>query len=242
MPKKSLVKEEPELVVTQKEEELSVDEKLEMGSLVDRTLSKFYTTKHVIHPKAFNKLTERLMNSGKGDIVASSSGIINSKVKLDSTSVLDAKHKASHLYSSSDHADPLKKPQAAHVVKSLGKGWFDMEPMKLDEKLKRDLKIIQMRNYLDPKRFYKNPDRNGKILHVGTVIEGPSEYKSARLTNKERRGSLVEEILADSSIKEYTKRKFSDVQQKNAKKGNRSKVKKGKMGQNKTSKKLRMLY
>jgi len=26
----------------------------------------------------------------------------------------------------------------------------------MDDKLKRDIKVIQMRNYMDPKRFYKN--------------------------------------------------------------------------------------
>lgn len=28
-----------------------------------------------------------------------------------------------------------------------------LQPLPMDEKLKRDIKIIQMRNYLDPKRF-----------------------------------------------------------------------------------------
>lgn len=61
-------------------------------------------------------------------------------------------------------------------------------------------------------RFYKNPDKMAKILHTGTVIEGPSEYKSARLTNKERKQSIVEEILADKKIKDYSKRKFMEIQ------------------------------
>jgi hypothetical protein len=51
-----------------------------------------------------------------------------------------------------------------------------------------------------------------KILHTGTVIEGPAEYKSARLTNKERKQSIVEEILADKKIKDYSKRKFMEIQ------------------------------
>jgi hypothetical protein len=51
-----------------------------------------------------------------------------------------------------------------------------------------------------------------KILHTGTVIEGPHEYKSARLTNKERKLSIVDEILADKKIKDYSKRKFLEIQ------------------------------
>ena len=93
-----------------------------------------------------------------------------------------------------------------------------------------------------PFRFYKNPDKQGTILHVGTVIHGSAEYKSARLTNKERKQTLVEEILADKSIKSYTKRKFSEVQDKAAKRNLNSKTKKGQMGENRTSKKLRMLF
>ena len=51
-----------------------------------------------------------------------------------------------------------------------------------------------------------------KILHTGTVIEGPSEYKSARLTNRERKQTIVEEILGDRKIKDYSKRKFMEIQ------------------------------
>lgn len=61
-------------------------------------------------------------------------------------------------------------------------------------------------------RFYKNPDKLGSVVHIGTVIQGPAEYKSARLTNKERRGTIVEEILADKDIKSYSKRKFMEIQ------------------------------
>ena len=61
-------------------------------------------------------------------------------------------------------------------------------------------------------RFYKNPDKLGSVVHVGTVIEGPSEYKSARLTNRERRQTIVEEILADKTVGQYSKKKFGEIQ------------------------------
>lgn len=79
-----------------------------------------------------------------------------------------------------------------------------------------------MRNYLDPKRFYKNPDKLGTILHVGTVIEGSAEYKSNRLTRKERKQSILEELMSDNSIKNYTKNKYEAIQQKNMKKRNKN--------------------
>lgn len=63
-----------------------------------------------------------------------------------------------------------------------------------------------------PRRFYKNPDKMGKVLHVGTVIEGPSEYFSSRLSRKERKQTIVEEILGDRTLKDYSKRKYSEIQ------------------------------
>lgn len=61
-------------------------------------------------------------------------------------------------------------------------------------------------------RFYKNPDKPGPIVGIGTVIEGTTEYKSSRLTNKERKQNITEEILADESIRKYSKRVFTDIQ------------------------------
>ena len=55
-----------------------------------------------------------------------------------------------------------------------------------------------MRDVLDPKRFYKKENSKPQIpefSQVGTIIEGPTEYFSGRLSNKERKRTLVEEIL-----------------------------------------------
>ena len=39
-----------------------------------------------------------------------------------------------------------------------GKNWFDMRAPELTEERKNDLTVLQYRNALDPKRFYKAPD------------------------------------------------------------------------------------
>ncbi|MCP3661669.1 MAG: hypothetical protein GY696_04095, partial [Gammaproteobacteria bacterium] len=44
--------------------------------------------------------------------------------------------------------------------KSKGKGWFDLPATEMTEERKRDLEIVQMRDSLDPKNFYKSNDRN----------------------------------------------------------------------------------
>lgn len=45
--------------------------------------------------------------------------------------------------------------------KTTGDAWFNMKAPELTQELKRDLKVLQMRGSLDPKRFYKKNDRDG---------------------------------------------------------------------------------
>ena len=106
----------------------------------------------------------------------------------------------------------------------------------MTEDLQRDIKMIELRNYIDPKRFvcescyynhcfpvfiilyfnfnrfYKSLGKIRNVLHVGTIIEGPSEFRSSRLTKKERKQSITEELLADRGIKDYTKRAYLQIQ------------------------------
>ena len=139
----------------------------------------------------------------------------------------------------------LLKSSQGKAMKSLGKGWFDAAPAELTSQLKADMKVVQMRNYLDPKRFYKNPDKMKNVIGVGTVIEGPDEFISQRMTRKERKQSLVGEILADSKIKDYTKRKYAEIQTEKERNSFKKK-KQNKMGQRKGvgsgGRKIRKLY
>ena len=95
-----------------------------------------------------------------------------------------------------------------------GSGWFGMAPSAMTDQLKTDLNLISRRNYLDPKKFYKSADRfEGKVLQVGTVIEGSAEFYSSRLAKRDRRQNLTEEIMADTAISGYAKRKYGEVQE-----------------------------
>jgi hypothetical protein len=150
--------------------------------------------------QAFKSLTQSITSSAR--INTSGGAVVNP---------IEAAASRSSLYDPNVlSAPPLKKPKETKPV-TAGKGWFDLRPLEMDESIKRDIKVIQMRNYMDPKRFYKNPDKPGMVLHVGTVIEGPYEY-SNRLTNKERRQTITEEIMADASVRQYTKRKYGEIQ------------------------------
>jgi hypothetical protein len=97
---------------------------------------------------------------------------------------------------------------------SAGKGWFGMMSCEITDQVKSDLQVIRNRTYLNPKKFYKKADAFGSShLQVGTVIEGSAEFYSSRLTNKERRTTLTQEIMADPEIASYAKRKFTTIQQ-----------------------------
>lgn len=59
---------------------------------------------------------------------------------------------SSDLYNNSKSVVNFRHTKNTEIHKTLGKGWFNAQPLELDDAVKRDLKVIQLRNYLDPKR------------------------------------------------------------------------------------------
>jgi len=105
-------------------------------------------------------------------------------------------------------AKTSKEPETAGI------GWADMRAPTLTTELKRDLQIVKMRGAFDPKRFYRSSDmKKGlpKFFQVGTLIEGSAEGSSSRLTRKERKQSMLEELLADSSLRARAKKRTKAV-------------------------------
>ncbi len=47
---------------------------------------------------------------------------------------------------------------------------------------------------------------------MGTIIEGPTEFYSARLPNKERHATFLEEVLAQESNTGRFKKKYGEIQ------------------------------
>jgi len=118
------------------------------------------------------------------------------------------------------------KKGAKPVIKNdAGSQWFGMAPTPMSKELTRDLALIRNRNYLDPKRFYKSTDKTAAVVQLGTVIEGASEFYSARLTKKQRRSNLTEEIMADPDTASYAQDKYRKMQR--AKTAEKLKWKKG---------------
>ena len=72
-----------------------------------------------------------------------------------------------------------------------------------DPTLAQDLHLLRHRNYLDPKRFYKNPDLPGKWVQRGTYIEDGKRV---------RQGTLVDQVIGAHQESAYVKRKYQTMQ------------------------------
>ncbi|KAI9741865.1 MAG: hypothetical protein M1834_000253 [Cirrosporium novae-zelandiae] len=114
--------------------------------------------------------------------------------------------------------DPLilKKKSEEEKKATAGPEWFNLPRTDLtNTELKRDLQLLKMRGALDPKRFYKR--EHGKMgapeySQVGTIVEGPTEFYSARIQNKDRKRTFVEDVLAGEKERGYFKSRYDDVQ------------------------------
>jgi len=112
----------------------------------------------------------------------------------------------------------LNKLVKKNVKDTTGQSWFDMPAPTITPELKEDLKILKLRNVIDPKRHFKKGDKSKalpKYFQMGTVIEPASEFFSGRLTKKERRTTLADELLSDQTLKTYRKRKVQEIENKN---------------------------
>ncbi|XP_015911902.1 deoxynucleotidyltransferase terminal-interacting protein 2 isoform X2 [Parasteatoda tepidariorum] len=121
--------------------------------------------------------------------------------KLEEVPVFQLKHKR-------------RKEGLKERDKTKGFSWFNMPAPEMTDEKKNDLLVIQMRQALDPKQFYKRSAVKGnpKYFQVGTFVESPVEFYSSRIPKKQRKQTLVEELLADAEFRQYQKKKFSEIQ------------------------------
>ena len=97
-----------------------------------------------------------------------------------------------------------------------GDQWFNLPRTILTPALKRDLQLISMRSVLDPHRHYKKTSKANipEFSQTGTVIEGPTEYFSARINRKDRAKNFVEEAMNTERQSGRFKRKYNEIQEK----------------------------
>nr|XP_034194417.1 deoxynucleotidyltransferase terminal-interacting protein 2 isoform X1 [Osmia lignaria] len=98
-------------------------------------------------------------------------------------------------------------------AKTKGTGWFNMPAPEITPEIKHDLQVLQMRSVLDPKHFYKKNDLKvlPKYFQIGKVVDTPLDYYSGRLTKKERKKTIVDELMADAEFSKYNKRKYKEI-------------------------------
>ncbi|KAJ8376457.1 hypothetical protein SKAU_G00070370 [Synaphobranchus kaupii] len=107
----------------------------------------------------------------------------------------------------------MKQKRKAEREKTTGDGWFNMKAPEMTEELTNDLKVLKMRAAMDPKRFYKKNDRDGfpKYFQVGTVVDSPVDFYHSRIPKKQRKRTMVEELLADAEFRNYNKKKYKQI-------------------------------
>ncbi|ETN80927.1 hypothetical protein RB195_020997 [Necator americanus] len=98
--------------------------------------------------------------------------------------------------------------------KTMGKEWFDIPATELTEEAKTDLELLQMRAAIDPLAFYRRSDRTvlPKYFQVGRVVDAPEDYYSGRLTKKERKNTMLDELLFDPQFSRSKREKFNAIQ------------------------------
>ena len=105
--------------------------------------------------------------------------------------------------------------------KTKGGNWFNMPATELTDEVKRDLEVIQMRSVLDPKHFYKKNDLKAlpKYFQVGKVLSSPLDYYNDRGERKNKKKTIVEELMDDAQFQKFNKRKYTEVLESKRKSG-----------------------
>ncbi|ETW81810.1 hypothetical protein HETIRDRAFT_384254 [Heterobasidion irregulare TC 32-1] len=121
--------------------------------------------------------------------------------------------------------DPLtKKEKKALRAKTAGADWYDLPaPAEADlPRLYREVEAMRLRNQLDPKRFYKKDEGEGKGIKglpkyfaIGTIVPTSTPFGKAsgdNLVRAARKRTLVDELVDDAEARRYAKKKFGELQ------------------------------
>ncbi|KAJ0116418.1 rrna-processing protein fcf2 [Diaporthe amygdali] len=112
----------------------------------------------------------------------------------------------------------LKSKDKKAVPDNAGAAWNYMPRTQIDDpKVKREFQLLRMRGIVDRKKFFKKDSRKDPFptfSQFGTLIEGPLEHHNGRLTRKERKRTLVEEVLATGEADGKFKDRYEKIQEK----------------------------
>ncbi|KAG5680827.1 hypothetical protein PVAND_010309 [Polypedilum vanderplanki] len=107
----------------------------------------------------------------------------------------------------------LKKLKRKERERTKGSKWFNMKAPEMNEGLKNELEILQMRSALDPKHFYKRSEMKTlpKYFEMGKIIESSVEYHNSKNIRK-RNKTLVDELMEDAEFQKLNKKKFKEAE------------------------------
>lgn len=107
----------------------------------------------------------------------------------------------------------LKKLKKVEREKTKGERWFNMAAPEMTPELQNELDILKMRSAIDQTRFYKKADSSAppKYFQIGHVIDSAVDFYSDRITKKDRKKTLVDELMADAEFKKFSKRKYVEI-------------------------------
>ncbi|EGT46129.1 hypothetical protein CAEBREN_17565 [Caenorhabditis brenneri] len=108
------------------------------------------------------------------------------------------------------------RAKKAERERTKGSDWFNLPATELTEEHKRDLELLQMRSTLDPLAHYRRNDRSvlPKYFQVGRVVDAPEDFYSSRMLKKERKKTMVDEILYNEESLTKAKKKYAEIRQK----------------------------
>ncbi|XXH04925.1 Vacuolar protein sorting-associated protein 16 [Hypoxylon texense] len=150
--------------------------------------------------------------SSKSDIVKVSKPEVPASKATTSTSTKD-NAKSEELSVRVPEARRSKKEMTTKT--DAGPSWYNLPKTDLTPQLKKDLQLLRMRDVLDSKRFYRKDSSRPLVPEfsaVGTIIEGPTDFFNARLTKKERKRTLLEEVLETEDVTRKFKSKYGEIQ------------------------------
>ncbi|XP_068628878.1 deoxynucleotidyltransferase terminal-interacting protein 2 [Battus philenor] len=200
------------------EAEEEVQNKLK-GLKIDNVFDEFFTDMGWNNSILFKnqKKVKRLFHFDQLDI---ETGKLKSKLgsvdveKEMQNSVLKPGIEKEHRLPQYDISDKrLRALRKKEREKTKGPGWFNMKAPEINEELKTDLEVLKMRSVMDPKHFYKKNDMEvlPKYFQVGRIEDSALDHVNERLTRRERKRTMVEELLADAEFQKYNKKKYKEI-------------------------------
>eukprot|EP01124_Arcella_intermedia_P019532 TRINITY_DN26853_c0_g1_i1.p1 TRINITY_DN26853_c0_g1~~TRINITY_DN26853_c0_g1_i1.p1 ORF type:complete len:278 (-),score=120.61 TRINITY_DN26853_c0_g1_i1:112-891(-) len=111
----------------------------------------------------------------------------------------------------------LKKQAKEARKKTAGTDWFGLSaPSEIDPETKSDLDYLNLRQYADPKKFWKKPDKVDpkqiKHFEIGKAVADPLDfYSEGRSKKKPSKKHFVDDLINDQETKKYLKRKMIEA-------------------------------